>query len=188
MRGVFLYLVIFTMVALWSVGCFYTADRSKICEDGEPTEEGYGLECVSDDDCSGNPTQGGAGATQCSTLDKLVVIERPDGGIDASVDGGMPPGAEPPGDMPEDTGDAGSTLDDLLDSLEPALNICTDMACVPGGCPVCYQCCECDITVIDAMDMLGVPPDPSLENMKLDFAACVPASSAQVLAMVCTCS
>jgi hypothetical protein len=178
MRGVFLYLVIFTMVALWSFGCFYTVDRSKICEDGEPTEEGYGLECVSDEDCSDNPTQGDAGATQCSTLDKLVVIEIPDEGMDASVDG----------DMPEDTGDAGSALDDLLDSLEPALNICTDMACVAGGCPVCYQCCECDMAVSDAMDMFGVPPDPSLENMKLDFAACVPASSAQVLAMICTCS
>jgi hypothetical protein len=188
MRGVFLYLVIFTMVALWSAGCFYTVDRSLICEDGEVTEEGYGLACVTDEDCAGNPTQGDAGATQCSTLDKLVVIEIPDVDMDASVDGGMPPAAEPPGDMPEETGDAGSALDDLLESLEPALNICTDMACMPGGCPACYQCCECDISVSDAMEMFGVAPDPTLDNAKLDFAACLPASVGEILAMICTCS
>jgi hypothetical protein len=143
------------------------------------------LACDTDEQCSGNPTEGDAGATQCSTLDKLVVIEIPDGGMESPADGGMPPVDAPPD---QDSGDAGTGLDDLLDSLEPMLNICTDMACEQGGCPVCYQCCACDISVAEAMEMFGLPPDPSLDNIKLDFAACVPASSGEILAMICTCS
>jgi hypothetical protein len=187
MRCVFLHLVIVSLLLLWSAGCSYSVDRSKICEDGDVTEEGYGLACTTDEECSANPTEGDMGATQCSTLDKLVVMEIPDGGSD----GGMPPGDAPPGDVPQDTGDAGSELDDFLEMLEPMINICTNMACEQGGCPVCYQCCECDMAVTDAMEMFGVSVDGMdqlLENTKLDFAACVPVSSAEILAMICTCS
>jgi hypothetical protein len=186
MRSVLSYLVIVAIVPLWSIGCSYSVDRSKICKDGEVTEGGYGLACETDEQCSGNSID--AGATECSTLDKLVVVEIPE---DPTSDGGMPSEDEPPGDVPQDTGDAGSELDDFLEMLEPMLNICTNMACEQGGCPVCYQCCECDTTVTEALGYLGVSMeglDPALTMTRLEFSACVPVSSAGVLAMICTCS
>ena len=50
MRSVLLYLVVVAIVPLWSVGCSYSVDRSKICKDGEVTEEGYGLACETDEE------------------------------------------------------------------------------------------------------------------------------------------
>ncbi len=178
MRSSFLYLIIIAMVPLWLIGCSYSVDRSKICEDGGTTEEGYGLACETDDDCSGNSIDGGA--TQCSTLDKLMVFP--------ISDGGMPPGNDDP-----DTGDSSSDLDEFIESLEPMLYICTNMACELGGCPACYQCCQCDKSIEDIMKDLDVPTDemdPSFLTSKLEFSACAPAANASILAMTmsCTCS
>ncbi|MCP4197600.1 MAG: hypothetical protein GY762_10675 [Proteobacteria bacterium] len=169
MRIIYLCLVIFTIVPLVSVGCFYTVDRSKICEEDAGTDGGYGLACETDEQCDDNPTDENGGATQCLTLDKMVTIE----------DG-------PPSEAP----DAGSAIDDLLKSLEPALNTCTDMACESDGCPACYQCCKCDVPVSDVMETFDVPPDPSMENIKLDFAACMPAEAVEFLNRIegCKCS
>lgn len=176
MRCVLSYICLSSLL-LWSASCSYDVDRSKICQDGDAgvTEEGYGLACTSDEQCAGNPTEGDAGATQCFTVDKLISVEVPDGGM-------------PPVGPPQDAGDTGSDLDDFVDMLDPMLNICTDMACEPGGCPQCFQCCQCDMPISDILEMYGMAADPSMEGAKLDFTACVPVSVSGLLAMFCSCS
>ena len=184
MRFLVLYTVIGSLLLLWSGGCSYSVDRSKICRDGDAgiTEEGSGKTCTADEQCAGNPiSDGGTGATQCSTLDKLVSTEIPDGGVPA--DGGAT--------QSDGTGDTGSEFDDFMDMLSPMVNICTNMACEPGACPMCYQCCACDMPVSEIMELYGVSAgdmDPTLEYTRLDFTACVPVSVAEALAFICSCN